>query len=53
LDWEIEYTDQFEEWWNTLSAEEQESIAVYVGLLETLGPIDEDSHGKIIQCSKK
>jgi hypothetical protein len=36
--WEVEYTDQFEEWWNTLDADEQESVAVSVRLLQELGP---------------
>lgn len=36
--WEIEYTDEFEEWWNTLNVREQEAVAVTVGLLEKLGP---------------
>jgi hypothetical protein len=38
MKWEIEYTDDFEKWWNTLDPGEQDSIAVTVGLLEKLGP---------------
>ncbi|BDD89277.1 type II toxin-antitoxin system RelE/ParE family toxin [Desulfofustis limnaeus] len=38
MKWEIEYTDEFEKWWNTLDPDEQDSIAVTVGLLEKLGP---------------
>ena len=38
MEWEIEYTNEFEKWWATLTVEEQESIAVSVGLLEKLGP---------------
>lgn len=34
---EVEYTDEFERWWDDLSFAEQDSIAVYVGLLEDLG----------------
>jgi hypothetical protein len=34
---EVEFTDEFGEWWNGLTAEEQESIAVSVGLLERHG----------------
>ncbi len=37
--WEIEYTDEFEEWWNTLTEEEQDSIDASVGLLENVGPV--------------
>jgi hypothetical protein len=28
--WEIEFTDQFGEWWDDLSVEEQESVTVSV-----------------------
>ena len=33
----IEYTDEFEAWWNTLSEDEQEDVAAIVGLLEEKG----------------
>ena len=36
--WEVEYTDQFESWWATLSAEEQRHIAQAVELLAEHGP---------------
>ena len=35
---EIEYTDQFGDWWSGLSEEEQVSIAASVQLLEERGP---------------
>ncbi len=38
MEWEVEYTDEFEGWWLGLTADEQESIAVAVGILEELGP---------------
>jgi hypothetical protein len=34
----VEYTDEFGFWWNTLSEDEQEDIAAIVGLLEEKGP---------------
>lgn len=34
---EVEYTDEFEEWWNDLSEDEQDSVAACVGLLEKKG----------------
>ena len=37
ISWEIEYTDEFEQWWESLSIEEQESVAVSVRLLEECG----------------
>lgn len=36
--WEVEYTDQFEHWWATLSETEQERIAAGVELLAEHGP---------------
>lgn len=38
MGWEIEYTDEFEEWWNSLSGVEQHSIALSVELLKDDGP---------------
>ncbi len=36
--WDVEYTDEFGDWWGSLSVEEQESVAHSVGLLEIFGP---------------
>ena len=36
--WEVEYTDEFEYWWDGLSEAEQISVAAYVELLEIMGP---------------
>lgn len=36
--WDIEVTDQFIEWWETLSVAEQEAIKGPVDLLEQRGP---------------
>ncbi len=36
--WEVEYTDEFGQWWDTLTKAEQIDIAAYVGLLEKAGP---------------
>ena len=38
MSWEIEYTDEFEEWWNSLSESEQDIVAAHVGMLELMGP---------------
>lgn len=35
--WEVEYTDQFEDWWKTLDAHEQASLDVAVEALEVHG----------------
>lgn len=36
--WEVEYTDEFEAWWETLDAHAQEAIAHDVEVLATIGP---------------
>lgn len=38
MSWEVEFTNEFEEWWDTLSANEQNSVEVAVILLEERGP---------------
>lgn len=38
MKWEVEYTDEFGQWWSELSEEEQTSIAASVSLLEERGP---------------
>ncbi|MCC6679478.1 MAG: type II toxin-antitoxin system RelE/ParE family toxin [Phycisphaeraceae bacterium] len=36
--WEIEFTDEFEAWWDTLTESQQEALDAGVRLLERLGP---------------
>ena len=36
--WEVEFTDEFEQWWRQLSEAEQEAVAAGVQVLEQLGP---------------
>jgi hypothetical protein len=38
VEWEVEYTEEFEEWWDGLSEAEQETVAAYVIFLEKKGP---------------
>ncbi len=38
MEWEVEFTDEFGEWWNGLTAEAQDDIAAGVGLLQQQGP---------------
>ena len=38
MTWEVEYTNEFGEWWETLEEGEQDSIDVIVGLLRERGP---------------
>ena len=34
MTWEVEYTDEFETWWDSLTEAEQMSVAATVELLE-------------------
>ena len=36
--WDVEYTDEFEAWWDTLTDDEQADVSASVTLLETHGP---------------
>ena len=36
--WDVEYTEEFGEWWRLLEESEQDAVAAVVGLLERLGP---------------
>jgi hypothetical protein len=35
--WEVEYTDQFREWWDNLAEEEQEAVTAAVNVLQRGG----------------
>lgn len=37
MPFEVEYTDEFEEWWNTLSEDGQATVDAYVRMLEEFG----------------
>ena len=51
MTWEVEFTDEFEAWWNALTGAEQESIAASVGLLEIVGPNLKHPHSSGINGS--
>ena len=38
MTWEVECTDQFGEWWDHLSEEEQEAVTAAMNVLERRGP---------------
>lgn len=38
MSWEVEYTDQFGEWWNALTTEEQRRTEAAVEVLQERGP---------------
>jgi hypothetical protein len=50
--WEIEYTDEFEAWWVTLTESEQDALVASIGLLEELGPQLGRPHVDHIKASK-
>ena len=50
--WEIEYTDEFEEWWNGLDGDEQVSMRASIGLLVLDGPALGRQHADTVKGSK-
>ena len=38
MEWTVEFTNEFEEWWDGLSEEEQEDVRASVKLLQEDGP---------------
>lgn len=52
MQWEVEYTDEFGDWWNTLSEAEQEALDTSVHLLEARGPALGFPHSSGINGSK-
>jgi hypothetical protein len=49
---DVEYTDDFEVWWDQLDADEQESIAACVELLRQLGPNLPRPHADTLKGSR-
>ena len=50
--WEVEYTDEFEFWWETLTEEEQDAVSFSVGLLQDKGPSLPFPHSSDVRQSK-
>jgi len=50
--WEVECTAQFEAWWDSLSANEQEEINAKVDLLEERGPTLSRPHADVVVTSR-
>ena len=36
--WEVEFTDEFEDWWMTLDLDQQAALGLRIGLLSSRGP---------------
>jgi hypothetical protein len=52
MSWEVEYTDEFGDWWDKLDEAEQESIDASVRLLEQLGPDLRYPHSSGVETSR-
>lgn len=50
--WEVEFFDEFGEWWNRLSAAEQGSVDFTVSLLQEVGPTLKMPHSSGIEMSR-
>ncbi len=52
MPWQVEYTDQFKEWWDTLSEEQQDDLTASVELLMDRGPVLPYPHSSGIEGSR-
>ena len=52
MSWDIEYTDEFGQWWTGLAEGQQEDVAASVGLLADLGPRLPFPHSSGIEGSR-
>lgn len=52
MGWDVEYSDEFGEWWNALAEDEQEALDASVHLLEERGPALGFPHSSGVKGSK-
>ena len=50
--WQVEYTEEFERWWNDLTEDEQVAINAKVRLLQQIGPALGRPHADVIHSSR-
>ena len=50
--WEVEFTEEFEVWWNRLTEDEQVSVDASVRLLEVYGPMLPFPHSSEVRQSR-
>jgi hypothetical protein len=50
--WPVEFTDEFEEWWNSLHEQEQDAVAATVQMLQEDGPTLRRPASDVIASSK-
>ena len=51
--WEVEYTDEFGDWWNGLTEAEQESVDASVHLLEEHVPLADRLYDERLAAPRK
>lgn len=52
MPWEIEYTDEFREWWHGLLIDQQDAVVAKVGLLMEHGPNLPHPHSSDVRGSR-
>jgi hypothetical protein len=52
VEWQVEYTDEFEAWWGQLTEDEQVDVNAKVILLQRFGPALRRPHSGVISGSK-
>jgi hypothetical protein len=52
MEWEVEFTDEFGEWWDSLTEDEQDDVEVTVGVLRDKGPLLKEPLSKVIESSR-
>ena len=52
MEWQVEFTNEFGEWWESLDEDEQDSVDISVRLLEKCGPSLGFPHSSKINHSK-
>jgi hypothetical protein len=50
--WEVEFSDEFGEWWDGLTPAEQESVDFSVSLLQGIGPTLKMPHSSGVEMSR-
>ena len=51
--WEVEFSDEFGHWWDTLNAAEQKSVDFTVSLLQEVGPMLKMPHSSGVEMSRR
>lgn len=50
--WEVEFTDEFERWWQAIEDDQRESLLASVNLLRQLGPLLGRPHADTVKGSR-